>query len=67
MKREKMKIVSITTIKNEADIIESFIRYHSHIMDLMIFLNNGSTDNSEYILQQLIMSIYFSKLYLWFY
>ena len=54
MKREKMKIVSITTIKNEADIIESFIRYHSHIMDLMIFLNNGSTDNSEYILQQLI-------------
>lgn len=49
-----MKIVSITTIKNEADIIESFIRYHSNILDLMIILNNGSTDNSSYILQQLI-------------
>lgn len=49
-----MKIVSITTIKNEADIIESFVRYHSNIMDLMIILNNGSTDNSAFILQQLI-------------
>ena len=28
-----MKIVTITTIKNEADIIESFIRYHLNIVD----------------------------------
>lgn len=49
-----MKIVSITAIKNEEDIIESFVRYHSYIMDLMVILNNGSTDNSTYILKQLI-------------
>lgn len=49
-----MKLISITTIKNEADIIESFIRYHAKIFDLMIILNNGSTDDSEDILNQLI-------------
>lgn len=48
-----MKIISITTIKNEADIIESFIRYHQNIMDLMIFLDNGSTDDTLNILNQL--------------
>ena len=48
-----MKIVSITTIKNEADIIESFIRYHLHIVDLMIILDNGSTDDTLNILNQL--------------
>ncbi|MBQ2654677.1 MAG: glycosyltransferase family 2 protein [Methanobrevibacter sp.] len=48
-----MKIISITTIKNEADIIESFVRYHLNIMDLMIFLDNGSTDDTLNILNQL--------------
>lgn len=49
-----MKIVSITTIKNEADIIESFIRYHLNIVDLMIILDNGSTDDTRYILDNLV-------------
>ena len=49
-----MKIVSITTIKNEADIIESFVRYHQNIFDLMIILDNGSTDDTSYILNELI-------------
>ena len=44
-----MKIVTITTIKNEADIIESFIRYHLNIVDEMIILNNGSTDDTNNI------------------
>lgn len=48
-----MKIVSITTIKNEADIIESFVRYHLNIVDLMIILDNGSTDDTLNILNQL--------------
>ena len=47
------KIISITTVKNEADIIESFIRYNLNIVDEMIILNNGSTDETEYILNQL--------------
>lgn len=49
-----MKIISITAIKNEADILESFIRYHLKIMDMMIILNNGSTDSSNSILNHLI-------------
>ena len=49
-----MKIVSITAVKNEADIIESFVRYHLNIVDEMIILNNGSTDDTNYILYQLI-------------
>lgn len=49
-----MKIVSITTVKNEADIIESFVRYHLNIVDEMIILNNGSTDDTNYILNKLL-------------
>ena len=49
-----MKIVTITTIKNEADIIESFIRYHLNIVDEMIILNNGSTDDTNNILDKLL-------------
>ena len=49
-----MKIVSITAVKNEADIIESFVRYHLNIVDEMIILNNGSTDDTNYILYQLV-------------
>ncbi len=49
-----MKIISITTVKNEADIIESFVRYHLNIVDEMIILNNGSTDDTNFILDQLV-------------
>lgn len=48
-----MKIVSISTIKNESDIIESFVRYHANIMDLMILLDNGSTDDTNHIIMEL--------------
>lgn len=48
------KIVSITTVKNEADIIESFVRYNLNIVDLMIILNNGSTDDTNFILDSLV-------------
>lgn len=39
--------------KNEADIIESFIRYHSYIFDGIVLLDNGSTDNSVQIVRSL--------------
>ncbi|RBQ23405.1 hypothetical protein ALNOE001_09860 [Candidatus Methanobinarius endosymbioticus] len=41
-----MKIVSITMVKNESDMIESFVRYGLNIFDEMIFLDNGSSDNT---------------------
>lgn len=49
-----MKIVSITQVKNESDIIESFIRYHLNIVDEMIILENGSSDETPIIINNLI-------------
>lgn len=40
-------------VKNEADVIESFVRYNINIFDGMIILNNGSTDDTLKILKQL--------------
>lgn len=48
-----MKIVSISMIKNESDIIESFIRYNLNIFDEMLILDNGSTDDSVNIINKL--------------
>ncbi|MEW9669196.1 glycosyltransferase family 2 protein [Ammoniphilus sp. 3BR4] len=47
------KAFSITMVKNEADIIESFVRYHLNIFDRMVILDNGSTDCTLTILNNL--------------
>lgn len=47
------KLYSITMVKNEMDIIESFIRYNLNILDGMIILDNGSTDSTLNIIKQL--------------
>jgi len=48
------KIYSITMIKNEIDIIETFVRYHLSFLDGMVILDNGSTDGTIEILLKLI-------------
>ncbi|AWX32218.1 glycosyltransferase family 2 protein [Methanosphaera sp. BMS] len=48
-----MKIYSISRIKNEMDIIETFIRYNSNITDGMIILDNNSSDDTRNILDAL--------------
>ncbi len=45
------KIFSITMVKNEMDIIESFIRYNLNILDGMIILDNNSTDSTLNIIK----------------
>ena len=47
------KIFSISMVKNEMDIIESFVRYNTNILDGMIILDNGSTDNTVKVLKLL--------------
>lgn len=49
-----MKIVSVTMVKNESDIIESFIRYQLNIVDEMIILDNFSNDSTPDIINNLI-------------
>jgi len=47
------KIFSIGMAKNNADVIESHIRYHLTMLDGMIILENGSTDKTLEILKLL--------------
>ena len=49
-----MKIVSFTMVNNESEIIESFIRYNYNFLDEMYVIDNGCTDNTIRILQNLI-------------
>jgi len=48
-----MKIWSFTTVKDEEDIIESFVRYNMNIFDGMVISDNGSNDKTLDILKKL--------------
>ena len=50
---EKKFLLMITKVKNESDIIESFIRYHSCIFDKIVVIENGSIDGTYEILKEL--------------
>ena len=50
---QNKRIFAISMVKNEADIIESFVRYNLNIVDVMIILDNGSTDDTLKILELL--------------
>ena len=49
----KAKIASISCIKNECDIIETFVRVNSRIIDTFLFVDD-STDTTRNILKKLI-------------
>ena len=48
-----MKLVAIARVKNEVDIIESFVRHHVQHFDKVIVLDDGSSDGTYEVLQQL--------------
>lgn len=48
-----MKLYSFTTVKDEEDVIESFVRYNMNILDGMVISDNGSTDDTLDILYKL--------------
>jgi len=50
---QSKRIFTISIIKNETDIIESFVRYNINIFDGMIILDNNSTDDTVKILKLL--------------
>jgi predicted O-methyltransferase YrrM len=48
-----MRVVTITMVRNEADIVEAFVRYHAAVVDCMVILENGSSDKTPEILARL--------------
>jgi hypothetical protein len=48
-----MRLVSITCVKNEGDIIEAFIRHTATLVDHLVVLDNGSSDETRDILKAL--------------
>lgn len=49
-----MKIVAISMVRNEADIVEAFVRHTAALADAHLILDDGSTDSTPDILQALL-------------
>lgn len=47
------KIVSVSMVKNEEDVIEAFVRHHCRFLDGMVVLDNLSQDGTRSILRRL--------------
>ncbi|MGD1700674.1 tetratricopeptide repeat protein [Dapis sp. BLCC M229] len=47
-------VVGISMIKNEEDILETFIRHNLNYLDFLVLADNGSTHNSRKIINKLI-------------
>ncbi|MGL5693801.1 MAG: glycosyltransferase family 2 protein [Peptostreptococcaceae bacterium] len=50
---DNKKIVSVTMVKNECDIIELFVRHNLQVLDEMYIIDHLSTDNTVPILEKL--------------
>ncbi len=48
-----MRVVGVSRVLDEADVIEPFIRHHAALLDHHIVLDNGSTDGTVDILRAL--------------
>jgi hypothetical protein len=48
------KIIAVTPVRDESDIIESFCRYNLTYCDGMMIYERGSTDNTNEIIRKLI-------------
>ncbi len=51
---KRSRIVSITWARNEADIIEAFVRHHAPMFDKMIIINHRSRDTTAETLRLLL-------------
>ena len=50
------KIAIVSMVRNEADVIESFVRHNLQVADALYIIDHASTDGTGEILQQLTMA-----------
>lgn len=48
-----MKLVTVSMIRNDSDIVEAFVRHHLSLVDHLVILDHGSTDATPAILRSL--------------
>lgn len=48
-----MRIVAISTVRNEGDIVEAFVRHSASFVDTHLVVDHGSTDDTSTILDEL--------------
>lgn len=48
-----MRVVAVSMVRNEADLIESFVRHHCALFDRLLVVDHGSTDRTREILDAL--------------
>jgi glycosyltransferase involved in cell wall biosynthesis len=49
-----MKLIGVAIVRNEADIIETFVRHNLHVLDGLTVVDHGSTDATAQILAALV-------------
>ncbi|VAX15656.1 hypothetical protein MNBD_NITROSPINAE04-40 [hydrothermal vent metagenome] len=50
-----MRIIGVSVIKNESDILETFVRHNLGYLDALVVLENKSSDKSRQILERLAL------------
>jgi glycosyltransferase involved in cell wall biosynthesis len=50
---EDMKIISVSVMKNESDVVEPFVRHHLALFDEMIIVDHASHDSSAEIVRKM--------------
>jgi hypothetical protein len=48
-----VKIVALSVVRNEVDILEAFVRYHLEVVDHMVIVDHRGTDGSSELLREL--------------
>lgn len=49
----RVQIVAVAVVRNEADVIEAFVRYHLRVVDRLVVIDHGSADATSSILAAL--------------